>query len=98
MITPNQSRIVAELGHYADEIMWNRADHKAFRWLWYLATVATGHTWTEHERIVLRQLRRKYCPYKPAKPIYPIKGNGVGIIIIDDNGDLWGSTKPFNKQ
>ena len=62
MINPHTKKIVFEI---AKITIWNRADRKAFRWLFYLATVATNHTWTEDEKRTLRQLRRKYAPYKP---------------------------------
>lgn len=60
MITPEQKKSIEKLAPYADQISWNRADRKAFRWLWYLYSVATGHTWNEQEKIRLRQLKRKY--------------------------------------
>lgn len=43
-----------------EPMIYNKSDRKAFRWLYYLATVATGHTWTNDERVTLRILNRKY--------------------------------------
>ena len=59
MILPYQHKQVMQIAE-KEPLIWNKTDRKDFRYLFYLATVATNHTWNNLERIRLRQLKRKY--------------------------------------